>query len=85
MKNLDLDAEFLRVLADVFVVLRQSHRAEDVDLRLAAHVHAGAVHDQNFWHCLLPVDGVADDIPALELQNSRISCAGLFPAGGGRL
>ena len=48
MENLDLDAELLGEAADPGVVLRQFHRAEDLDLRLAAHVHAGAVDDQNF-------------------------------------
>src|SRR5690348_17913551 len=36
------------------VVLRECKRPKHVDLRLAAHVHAGAMDDQNFRHRCSP-------------------------------
>ena len=48
VKDLDLDAELLGIAANALVVFGERHRAEDVDLDLAAHVHAGAVDHQNF-------------------------------------
>src|SRR4029077_10377380 len=50
VEDLDLDAELLRVAPDPLVVLGQRHGAEDVQLDLAAHVHAGAVDHQNLGH-----------------------------------
>jgi hypothetical protein len=47
MEDLDLDVELLCIGANSGIVFRQGHRAEDLDLRLAAHVHAGTVDDQN--------------------------------------
>ena len=46
MEDLDLDAELLGIGANPCIVFRQGHRTEDLDLCLAAHVHAGAVDDQ---------------------------------------
>ena len=78
MEDLDLHAKLVRVAADAFVVFGQRHRPECFDLHLAAHVHAGAVDDQNFWHCDFLV-GCAAGIIVLDLalaaasENSRIS------------
>src|SRR5262245_39425708 len=48
MEDLDLEAQLLGIGADLGVVFRQRHGAEDLDLGLAAHVHAGAVDHQDF-------------------------------------
>src|SRR5579871_5958511 len=50
VEDLDLDAELGGVAADALVVFGQGPRAEDIDLDLAAHVHAGAVNHQDFRH-----------------------------------
>src|SRR5262249_18281046 len=53
MEDLDLHRELVGIGPDYRIVLRQRHRPEDLDLRLAAHVHAGAMdykdfHDRSF-------------------------------------
>ncbi len=45
MKNLHLKAMLNRILADVLVVLGQFHRTKNIELHLAAHIHAGAMDD----------------------------------------
>ena len=50
-----VDIEFVRVAANVPVVFVHGHGAEDFGLHLAAHVHAGAVDNQDFGH--------GDDLP----------------------
>ena len=50
MENLDVEAEFGGVAANALIVFRQGHGPEDFGLHLAAHVHAGAVNDEDSWH-----------------------------------
>src|SRR4029077_19192861 len=50
VKDLDLDAELLGIAANALVVFGERHRAEDVDLHLAAHIHAGAMDYENSGH-----------------------------------
>src|SRR5262245_43092397 len=52
MENLDLEAQLSRIFADVLVVFWQGHGAEGLNLDLPAHVHPGAVYDQDFRHTL---------------------------------
>src|SRR5437870_4870962 len=47
VKDLDLYPERARVLADLDVVFREGQGPEHLRLHLAAHVHAGAVNDQD--------------------------------------
>ena len=48
VEDFDVHAELFRETSDPFVIFRQGHRPEDLDLRLAAHVHAGAVDYEDF-------------------------------------
>src|SRR5207248_10274070 len=54
VEDLDLEAEFGGVAADPLVILRHGHRTEDPGLHLAAHVHAGAVDDEDSRHWRAP-------------------------------
>jgi hypothetical protein len=53
VEDLDVHAELLAVAADALVVLGQRHGTEDLELDLAAHVHAGAVDHQYLGHQFL--------------------------------
>src|SRR6202020_3108381 len=44
----DIDIEVLGVPDDVLVVLVQRHGAENLGLRLAAHIHAGPLDNEDF-------------------------------------
>src|SRR5258708_6661803 len=55
VEDLDVEAELGSIATDAFVVFGQGHWAEDLELDLAAHIHAGAVDDQDFRHELSPV------------------------------
>src|SRR6185312_14711529 len=54
VEDLDLKAQFGSKAADALVVFGEQHRSEDLQLHLAAHVHAGAVNDQNLGHDASP-------------------------------
>src|SRR5262245_26107222 len=53
VENLDVHAELFGVAADALVIFGQRHGTEDIDLDLAAHVHAGAVDHQYLGHLFL--------------------------------
>jgi len=50
VKNLDFEAEFGGVTADSLIVFGQGHRAKDLGLDFAAHVHPRPMDHQNFCH-----------------------------------
>src|SRR5580692_7347554 len=47
VKNFDLKTKLGGKAADAIVVFGKQHRAENFELDLAAHVHAGTVNDKN--------------------------------------
>src|SRR5262249_7449622 len=53
VKDLDLHAELFGIAADALVVFGQGHGTEDLELDLAAHVHACAVDHQDLGHRVL--------------------------------
>src|SRR5262249_14115753 len=53
VENLDLETQFGGISADSLVILGQGHRAENLGLDLAAHIHARTVDNQNLRHPVL--------------------------------